>query len=122
MTIGIAKTEHPEDDERDEYGLPHLEITAHERSNQTTHVDQSINKALPYVAFSWFLAGGALIGVFLLAMLMPHIIDAKVKAGSAAAEERARTAEVNARVALDKVEDFRAKLAEKGININLDGH
>lgn len=118
--IGIAKTE--DEDSRNEFGYPAANIHAHERAYQNTTVDQSVNKALPWVAFSWFLAGAALIGVLLLALLMPQIMDAKIKAGVAASEERARTADVNSRIALDKVEDFRAKLAEKGINVNLDGH
>lgn len=111
-----------EDDIRNEYGLPPISVMARERSYQTTNVDQSVNKALPWVAFSWFLAGAALIGVLLLAVLMPQMMDAKIKAGVAASEERARTADVNSRISLDKVEDFRAKLAEKGINVTLDGH
>jgi hypothetical protein len=54
--------------------------------------------------------------------LQEQVIDAKIKAGVADAEAISRTAETHARVALDKVEDFRAKLAEKGINVTLDGH
>jgi uncharacterized protein HemX len=68
-----------------------------------------------------------------LVIMMPIVIEAKVQAGVAQAkadmqqqaEEAKATAEAgrqHARVALDKVEDFRAKFAEKGININLDGH
>jgi ABC-type phosphate/phosphonate transport system substrate-binding protein len=117
--IGIAKTE---EDLRNEYGMP---VSAHvpdNRGNFHQAVDNSQNKALPWIAFSWFLSGAALIGVMLMAVLMPQMMDAKVKAGVAASEERARTSDVNARIALDKVEDFRAKLAEKGINVNPDGH
>jgi hypothetical protein len=84
--------------------------------------DPLIGRVVPWIAFSWFLSGGAIIGLTVLAVMMPQLADSKIKAGIAPAEERARTAETNARVALDKVEDFRAKLAEKGININLDGH
>lgn len=77
---------------------------------------------MPWIAFSWFLAGGAIIGLAVQVVMSPQITDSKIAAGIAPAEERARTADVNARVALDKVEDFRAKLAEKGINVALDGH
>lgn len=65
----------------------------------------------------------ALSGIALgLWMNQSQLIDAKVQAAVAKSEARADAADTNARVALDKVEDFRAKLAEKGININLDGH
>jgi hypothetical protein len=117
--IGIATTA---DDDRNEYGLPVTANVPDNRGNFHQAVDNSQNKALPWVAFSWFLSGGALIGLLVMAILLPQVMDAKIKAGVAASEERARTAETNARVALDKVEDFRAKLAEKGINVNLDGH
>lgn len=65
---------------------------------------------------------------------IPQVIDARVQAGVADArasmQQQAATAQAtaeagrqHARVALDKVEDFRAKLAEKGIKIApLDGH
>lgn len=90
-------------------------------------------RLLPWIAFSWLLSGGAVIGVILMALMMPHIIDAKVSSGvsdakasiatqTAEANATAQTARTHARVALDKVEDVRAKLAEKGINITLDGH
>jgi len=118
--IGIAAT--AEEDDRNEYGMPVTANVPANRGNFHQSVDQSVNKALPWVVFSWFLSGGSIIGPVLMALLLPQIIDAKVKAGVAASEERARTAEVNARIALDKVEDFRAKLAEKGIKVELDGH
>jgi hypothetical protein len=62
-----------------------------------------------------------------------QVIESKVQAGmaqasrdmqqqAAEAKATAQSARTDARVALDKVEDFRAKLAEKGINVNLDGH
>lgn len=55
--------------------------------------------------------------------LQEQAIDASIKAGIAKAEAEANEAKVNARVALDKVEDMRAKLAEQHIKIGpLDGH
>lgn len=122
--IGVAKT--AEDDERNEYGLPAIEVTAHERANQTTNVDQSVNKALPYVAWSWLLSGLAIGGVLLLAVLMPLLIDSKVAAGVAQAREgmaqqaadakaTAQTAKEHARVALDKVEQTQVQLGAKGL-------
>ena len=56
-------------------------------------------------------------------LIMPSLIEAKVQAGVAQSNATAHNAEVHARVALDKVEDFRAKLAAKGIDVPpLDGH
>lgn len=63
----------------------------------------------------------ASLAIGILIMMVP-LIDAKVQAGSAKAEATATTANQHARIALDKVEDFRAKLAEKGVNVTLDGH
>jgi hypothetical protein len=52
-----------------------------------------------------------------------RVVDAKIEAGVAQAEATAREARTHARVALDKVEDFRTKLAAKGIDVPpLDGH
>lgn len=79
--IGVAKT--VDEDDRNEFGFPSAHVTAHERSNQTTHVDQSVNKALPWVAFSWFLSGGALVGLIVIAILVPSLIDSGVAKGVA---------------------------------------
>lgn len=58
-----------------------------------------------------------------VATLERQLADAKIQAGAAKAEATASEARTNARVALDKVEDFRAKLAAKGIDVPpLDGH
>lgn len=68
------------------------------------------------------------------AIMLPQIMDAKIAAAVAMAKENmaqqaadakatATAGNQHARVALDKVEDFRAKLAAKGIDIPpLDGH
>ena len=113
-------------DLRNVWGLPPVEVTAHERSNQTTNVDQSVNKALPWVAFSWLLSGGAIIGLFLMALLMPEVIDSRIAAGIADArasmEERlaetkqiANTGREHGRIALAEVERANAELAAKGL-------
>jgi hypothetical protein len=34
---------------RNDWGFPPIEVTAHEKANQTTNVDQSVNKTLPWV-------------------------------------------------------------------------
>jgi hypothetical protein len=79
------------------------------------------------------LSVAAIVIVIAQTFTQPQVVDAKIAAGSAQAqsaiasrvaqaESTAHTAETHARVALDKVEDFRAKLAEKGIKVNLDGH
>jgi hypothetical protein len=133
--IGIADT--AEDIERrNSEGFPVVE--AHvpaNRGNFHQQVDQSRGKndALPWVCFSWLLSGLALGCVIVMAILMPRIIDSKVSEGvaHAKAEMAQQAADAKAianvgrehgRIALDKVEDFRTALAEKGINIELDGH
>lgn len=121
--IGIAKTD---EDDRNEFGYPAANIHAHERAYQTTTVDQSVNKALPYVSFSWLLSGGALIGLLLMALLMPKIIESEVKAGVADArasmQQQVEQAKADAdagrtdgRLALDRVEKAVAKLEAKGL-------
>lgn len=52
------------------------------------------------------------------------VASAKIDMQQQASDSKAAAneARINSRVALDKVEDVRAKLAEKGIRINLDGH
>lgn len=111
---------------RNEWGLPPVEVTAHERANQTTHVDQSVNKALPWVAFSWFLSGGAIIGLVLMALLMPQIIAAQVAKGVAearaeiskdvsAAAEQANSARTFGRLANEKSDRVLAQLEARGL-------
>lgn len=120
--IGVAKTE----DDRNEYGYPAAHVTAHERANQTTNVDQSVNKALPWVAFSWFLSGGALVGLIMMAILMPNLIESAVGKGVAQAKAdmaqeiadtraTANAGREHARIALAEVQEANAQLKAKGL-------
>lgn len=96
------------------------------------HIDIRVDaNALSIIALMLAVAACAI--VISQSYSSPQIMDAKIQAGSAEvrasvqqqvaqAQAVAHTAETHARVALDKVEDFRAKLAEKGIRINTDGH
>lgn len=111
--IGIATT--ADDDDRNEYGMPITANVPHNRGNFHQAVDQSVNKALPWVAFSWLLSGLSIgMTVFMLAAA-PAYIDAKVAAGSAKAEATAQTAKEHGRIALAEVERANAELAEKGL-------
>jgi hypothetical protein len=59
------------------------------------------------------------------ASVQQQVADAtvRIQSGVAQADVNAREARTNSRVALDKVEDFRAKLAAKGVDVGpLDGH
>lgn len=123
-------------EERNAEGFP--VVKAHVPANHGNfhqQVDQSRGKndALPWVSFSWLLSGLSLGCVIIMALLIPRIIDSKVSEGIAQARESmaqqaananavANEARVHSRVALDKVEDVRTALAEKGIKIELDGH
>lgn len=122
--IGIANS--ADDDDRNEYGYPSAHVHAHERANQTTHVDQSVNKALPWVAFSWFLSGGAIIGLIVFAILVPALIEsgvakgvAEAKAGIAQqvadANATANAGREHARIALAEVQEANAQLKAKGL-------
>jgi hypothetical protein len=88
-------------------------------ANATIHDRTSL-----YLAIVAMVLSALCLGLFLMqTFLMPQIIDAKVAAGMAQAQATAVTANQHARVALDKVEDFRTKLAAKGIDVPpLDGH
>ena len=118
--------------ERNAWGFPPIEVTAQERANQTTNVDQSVNKALPWVAFSWFLSGGAIIGLILLALLLPQYVDSRVAQGvsdskAAAAQDIANAkadmhlAETNALLAKDRTDKMAAALEARGL-IKLENH
>lgn len=106
--------------------LPYSAINGGKYSPITSSVDQSVNKALPWVAFSWFLSGGAIIGLFLLALLVPHIIQSMVQKGIAEFQASiaqqiadisatANTGRQDARIALDKVEQTQTQLGAKGL-------
>lgn len=125
-----------EDDLRNEWGLPlqPISVTAHEKASQTTRVDidQSTNKSLPWIAFSWFLSGGSVIGLVMMALLIPHVIDSRVAAGVAEAKESvaqqaadaqatANAGREHARIALDKVELMQVQLGQKGL-IKTEAH
>lgn len=110
---------------RNDWGFPPVEVTAHERANQTTQIDQSVNKALPWVAVSWFLSGGAIIGLIVMALLMPEIIAARVAEGIAgakaemsesvaAANETANSARTFGRLANEKSDRVLAQLEARG--------
>jgi hypothetical protein len=110
-----------EADERNDWGFPPIEVTAHERSNQTTNVDQSVNKALPWVAFSWFLSGGAIVGLILVALLVPQLIDSRVSAQLSKAQADMHLAETNALLAKDRTDKIAAALEARGL-IKLENH
>lgn len=121
--IGIAKT--AEADERNAWGLPRVTAEAPDnRGNFHQHVE--LNKALPWVAFSWFLSGGAIVGLILMALLMPEIIDSRVAAGIAdaragmskevaAASEQANSARTFGRLANEKADRVLAQLEARGL-------
>lgn len=113
-------------DARNDWGFPPIEVTAQERANQTTQIDQSVNKALPYVAWSWLLSGLALGGLLLLALLLPALIDSKVSAGVADAKaamaqqtaqsnETANAARMFGRLANEKSDRVLAQLEARGL-------
>ena len=58
------------------------------------------NEKLPWVAFSWFLSGAALMGV----VMMPMVIESKVRAGSAKAEANSELALKTAYTAKDQID------------------
>ncbi len=66
--------------------------------------DNSTNKALPWIAFSWFLSGGAIIGLIIWSIVAPSLIDSRVEARVAKAEALAELARKEASVAKDVVD------------------
>jgi hypothetical protein len=121
--IGVAKTS--DDDERNDWGMPTVAAEAPDnRGNFHQHVE--LNKALPWVAFSWFLSGGAIIGLILIALLLPTLIDAKVEKAAAqimqetaqqvaAATEQANSARTFGRLANEKSDRVLAQLEARGL-------
>jgi hypothetical protein len=70
---------------------------------------------------------GALVAIYMssqaqdrLAAKDQQVVDAKILAGVAKTEATANAAQVNARVALDKVQNVKVELAKRGINIKDD--
>jgi carbohydrate-selective porin OprB len=105
----------------------HLENSPDQRMHDISAPVQRIehndhgSKSVALVAT--ILASVALGAILIAAPLVLIVIDAKVTAAAAEAAVNAREARTNSRVALDKVEDFRAKLAAKGVDVGpLDGH
>lgn len=111
--IGIAKV--AEEEGRNEFGLPVTANAPSNRGNFHQAVDNSVNKALPWVAFSWGLAFFAIGMIVVILAAAPAYIDAKVAAGVAPAMATANTAREHARVALDKVEQTQVQLGAKGL-------
>lgn len=66
--------------------------------------DNSVNKALPWIAFSWFLSGGAIIGLIVFAIIATSLIDSRVEGRVAKAEALAELARKEASVAKDVVD------------------
>jgi hypothetical protein len=116
--IGVAKT--AQDEERNDYGLPFVAAEAPDnRGNFHQHVE--LNKALPWIAFSWFLSGGAIVGLILLALLLPEVIDSRVAKELAAAKADMHLAETNALLAKDRTDKMAAALEARGL-IKLENH
>jgi hypothetical protein len=70
---------------------------------------------------------GALVALYVsgqaqdrLATKDQQVVDSKIQAGVAKTEATANAAQVNARVALDKVQNVKVELAKRGINIKDD--
>ncbi len=70
---------------------------------------------------------GALVALYMLSSAQERlatrdqqVVDAKILAGSAKTEAIANAAQVNARVAVDKVQNIKVELAKRGINIKDD--
>lgn len=85
---------------RNEFGL-------HAGGSSAIHapIDNSTNKPLPWIVVACIIGSMALMGV----ILMPMIIDAKVRAGSAKCEAVADLARTDAAVAKDTVDQWAAK-------------
>lgn len=77
--------------------------------DQQTKIDNSVNKALPWIAFSWFLSGGAVIGLIIWSIVAPSLIDSRIEARVAKAEAVAELARRDAAIAKDMMDVERAK-------------
>lgn len=80
-----------------------------QRSNINGSVDNSTNKALPWVVLIAVLASLALMGV----LMMPMVIDAKVRAAVAPAEAKSELAMKTAYTAKDQIDFAIAKAKAK---------
>lgn len=126
---GTENTEVDDLEERNEEGYPIFKThQPNFRGNYRQEVDNSRGKndSLPWVSFSWFLSGGAIVGLILMALLMPQIIRSEVAKGvaeakaemaqqAADAKAEAKSGTQHARIALDKVELMQVQLGQKGL-------
>lgn len=91
---------------RNDAGYPLLWGDNRGNFHSSSSDDHSVNKPLPWIVLGCILASLALMGV----IMMPMIIDAKVKAGSAKCEAVADLARGDAAVAKDWVDQQAAKM------------
>lgn len=125
-------------EERNQYGYPSAPVSVpNNRGNFHNSVDNSVNKALPWVAYSWLLSGFSIGLTVMILALGPAYIDAKISASDARSDAKvtisearldakvssgsaqnmavANTAREHARIALDKVEQTQVQLGAKGL-------
>ena len=95
---------------RDQFGNPPIASgrdTNHASGASVVMVDSS--RLLPLVMLSCFLSGGAVLGVLLLALLLPPLIDSRAEARVARAEALAELARKESSTAKDMMDVERAK-------------
>ena len=88
---------------RNRHGYPLLR--SGNRSPLTAKITDNSNRPLPWIALTCILSSLSLMGV----LMMPMVMDAKVKAGSAKCEAVADLARTDAAVAKDTVDQWAAK-------------
>lgn len=98
----------------DEFGTIRAEND--NRSAQVIQIEQG--KSVAVVAL--VLAGAALVGLFLQAMMVSSLIDSKAKESSAVAVVRASQASQDAALAKHDVQTLSVELKKHGINVPLN--
>lgn len=68
-----------EPERRNRYGFPIAAVPNNSGTlNQEIDASNRKNDALPWVAFSWFLSGGAVVGLIIMAIMQPRMLESAV--------------------------------------------
>lgn len=95
---------------------PFIQAENYDRSAQVIQIEQG--KSVAVIAL--VLAGAALVGLFLQAVMVSSLIDSKAKEAAAVAVVRASQASQDAALAKHDVQTLAVELRKHGINVPLN--
>jgi len=100
-------------------------MSTQDRTDVTTHapsVVQIDKSSMSLCVVAIVLGSMALGGVIVGAVMLPDVVQSRAQSSAAAANENARIAEREARIAIDQTDALRMDLAKHGIVLRTDNH